>query len=281
MFKIKCNLPCGKEIYVNEINNEMYIALHKFVLNEDYLGFYNLLDTLIINDEQIELSLLDKFYIYLTIYIYCIKSYIELEATSVESYMMRGQEKIDLSEALERIGKVSNNSMFLEMDSKIGKIKIEYTLPKNFEIINEKLVFNPISGIKKIYKDDICYKISTEKDYKSIENLIFSTENYYKLIKEIYNNFDRKIIIVPEKIELSILNYATYIYFAKNFFCGNLKYIYDCIFLCSTELHIQPSEFKKMSPIESEMLIVEYIKKRKEEEKRQREKNNSQNEFEL
>ena len=76
MYKIKATLPSGKIVYIPEINNGLYYDLHKHILNEDYEGFYNCLNEHIAHScpEIYDLNLLDKFYIYITLYIYCIKA---------------------------------------------------------------------------------------------------------------------------------------------------------------------------------------------------------------
>ena len=81
MFKFKCKLPSKKVVYCEEITNETYISLHKYVMNNDLLGFYKELDGHIAKTvpEICSLDLLDKVYIYLSIRVYSISDAIELK----------------------------------------------------------------------------------------------------------------------------------------------------------------------------------------------------------
>lgn len=90
MFKFKCKLPSKKVVYCEEITNETYISLHKYVMNNDLLGFYKELDGHIAKTvpEIYSLDLLDKVYIYLSIRAYSISDAIELKTDnfSIKTY---------------------------------------------------------------------------------------------------------------------------------------------------------------------------------------------------
>ena len=119
-FEIKCKVPSGKKIYVKELNNKTYIALHKFIMNDDLEGFYRTLDNHILSsyEEAYELSILDKLFIYLSIYAYSIKAQIELSARTIDRF---GQQEVySIFDVLDEIQNIKIKNINETFETKQG-----------------------------------------------------------------------------------------------------------------------------------------------------------------
>lgn len=275
MYKIKATLPSGKIVYIPEINNGLYYDLHKHILNEDYEGFYNCLNEHIAHScpEIYDLNLLDKFYIYITLYTYCIKAELEL-SSNIESFMQ--QNTYSLFDALENIQDIKINDLVLDLDTKIGNAKCVITVPSQLELIDNILTFNPLSGIKKININSQDYFIKSKEDKDTLA-LILTSDNYNKIINEILKNYNYTLKIIENKIELPLLSNFTFEYFAKSLYYSDMGYQMDLQYIFMRHLNVSPSEFKEMTPIDTNIFLLKFLKEKKEEQKAREETENSNN----
>lgn len=280
MFKIKCKLPSGNTVYVREMTLELYIALHKYILSDDYFGFYQALDEHIATtvSDIGQKSIFDKFYIYISIYAFSVKSTLELTPTDVTQYIAGG-ETFNLFESLEDMSYQTIETNALKINNGNKEIILYLNFPTKLEVVNDKITFDPLSAVYKLTIDNKNYNVMADNDYKALEQLI-STENYYLLIDEILNKYNIPIPIIKNKIELPALLNQTYEYFAKNFFCTDLKNLFDQMYMCARHLNINPSVFMNMSPIDAEVILLKFIAEKKAEaaeREKQKMANNKEN----
>lgn len=265
-FEIKCKVPSGKKIYVKELNNKTYIALHKFIMNGDLEGFYRTLDNHILSsyEEAYELSILDKLFIYLSIYAYSIKAQIELSARTIDRF---GQQEIySIFDVLDEIQNIKVKNINETFETKQGLAIIEIGLPTQFEEIDDEFTFNPLSAIKKINLNSQNYILRTPEDFKVL-NLIFTPENYYKLTNLIIQNFNFNIPLIKDRVELPILSNITYKFIAESLYYNDLDYILTTVYSLLKHLNLAPSEYYQLTPADSEILLLKLIKDKKEEQK--------------
>lgn len=267
-FKIKCTVPSGRTFYIPEIDNSEYYIIHKYILNEDYTGFYDFLNECISETcpEIYDLNLLDKFYIYLTIYAYSIKSNIELQSDGIESFGMPNV--YSLFDTLEKLEQIKYSDVNLSLESKIGQtIDVVLTIPSKLETFNDILTFDPVSGIKKIKINSQDYLLEKKDDF-AVLDYILTSENYNKIIESILKNFNFIIEIAKGRIELPLLNASTPKYIADSLFYGDLNYQLDVQYLFMRHLNVSPNDYKTMTPADSNILMMKFIAEKKEEEKR-------------
>lgn len=265
-FEIKCKVPSGKKIYVKELKNKTYIALHKFVMNNDLEGFYRTLDNHISSSfEEIQsLSILDKLFIYLSIYAYSIKAQIELSSKTIDKF---GQEEIySIFEVLEEMQNIKVKNITESFETKQGTVLIEIGLPTQFEEVDDEFTFNPLSAVKKVNLNSQNYVLKTPEDFKVL-NFIFTPENYYKLTNLIIQNFNFNIPLIKGKVELPILSNVTYKFIAESLYYNDLDYILTTIYSLLKHLNLAPSEYSQLTPADSEILLLKLIKDKKEEQK--------------
>lgn len=278
-FKINVTLPSGREVKLLEIKNDLYFALHKYVLNGDIPGFYELLDGHI--KETVPafdgLSIYDKFFIYLALYAFSVKSVIELKITSIELF---GQNRThSLFDALDfmmdEYEKVPETICLKNVETKIGPADIILGMPKNLDYEGDIMPFNTLSSVYKIKHGDDEFKVSTNEDYSVLENIL-TLDNFTEIGRTVAQNYNIIIPLVKGQIEIPILNPATFISLAKSLYYSDMDYQFDMQYVCLRHLNMPPSDFLSMTPADSLILWLKFVKE-KEEEKKQTEnaKNNS------
>ena len=136
MFKFKCKLPSKKVVYCEEITNETYISLHKYVMNNDLLGFYKELDGHIAKTipEIYSLDLLDKVYIYLSIRVYSISDAIELKTDNFFN-----KDLYSLFDTLDNLRETFFEPIETIIETKSGNAKFKINCPFLFEEIDDEV----------------------------------------------------------------------------------------------------------------------------------------------
>lgn len=278
-FKINVTLPSGREVKLLEIKNDLYFALHKYVLNGDIPGFYELLDGHIKETVPAfnSLSIYDKFFIYLALYAFSVKSVIELKITSIEFF---GQNRThSLFDALDfmvdEYEKIPEMICLKNIETKIGPTDIILGMPKKLDYEGDMMPFNTLSSVYKIKRGDDEFTVNTDEDYLVLENIL-TLDNFTEINRTIAQNYNIIIPLVKGQIEIPILNPATFTSLAKSLYYSDMDYQFDMQYVCLRHLNMQPSEFLSMTPADSLILWLKFVKE-KEEEKKQAEntKNNS------
>lgn len=276
-FKIKCKLPSGLKIYVSELKNDSYLALHKFILNNDLEGFYNLLDNHIKDDyDQVKnLDILDKLYLYLSLYTYCIKSTIELQNKNINFFNQ--EESYSLFDTIENLQTINIKTIKKEFNTKQGLAKLEIGIPKQFDEINNEFTFNPLTSVKNININAQNYILNNPEDYKILE-YIFTLENYYELTTLIIQNFNVNIILVPGKIELPLLSNKTYQFIAESLYYSDLDYQLTSLYSLQKYLNLSPTDYYNFTPADTQIILLKLIKDKQDEQKEAEKQNNRSNE---
>lgn len=278
MFKIKALVPSGKTYYINELKNDLYFASSKFILNEDYFGFYTALDNhLRITIPNIDtVNLLDKLYLYIILYATCVKSSIILPAESITE--LESPPAIDLFEVLTSLTEISTVTKRFTINTSVGQAVLDIFYPTKLEDINDTVIFDPISAIKTFTVNENTYKVETEEDRSTLSSLI-PADSYYQLIQFIIDNFNSLIIFYKNKIEIPLFSQYFFKYFANNIFYGGLQYQFDLMYLLQRHLNLSIFDFKNMSPADSEMLFTKLVKEKEEEKKAAEVENDKEKEF--
>lgn len=276
MFKFKCKLPSKKVVYCEEITNETYISLHKYVMNNDLLGFYKELDGHIAKTvpEIYSLDLLDKVYIYLSIRAYSISDAIELKTDNFFN-----KDLYSLFDTLDNLRETFFEPTETIIETKSGNAKFKINCPFLFEEIDDELLPDILSGVKNINLNSQEFCLETSKDLLAL-NYLITPENYNKLNDLILQKYNINIIFAKGKIELPLLSHLTYRFIAESLFFNDLDGLYTLSYFLLRHLNLSLSDFNKMSPIESTIFMSKLIKE-KEEEREAEEKNNSNNKNEF
>lgn len=276
MFKFKCKLPSKKVVYCEEITNETYISLHKYVMNNDLLGFYKELDGHIAKTvpEIYSLDLLDKVYIYLSIRVYSISDAIELKTDNFFN-----KDLYSLFDTLDNLRETFFEPIETIIETKSGNAKFKINCPFLFEEIDDELLPDILSGVKNINLNSQEFCLETSKDLLAL-NYLITPENYNKLNDLILQKYNINIIFAKGKIELPLLSHLTYRFIAESLFFNDLDELYTLSYSLLRHLNLSLSDFNKMSPIESTIFMSKLIKE-KEEEREAEEKNNSNNKNEF
>jgi hypothetical protein len=266
-FKIKCIVPSKKKVYVSELSNEMFLALQKFILCEDLEGFYNCLDSLISTDE--ELTILDKVYCYIALFANCVRSNLELNDSSTPFFIQNNS--YSLFDCLENLDDLSISNILKTFDTKIGPVTLTLGIPTRYSTIDEVFTFDVLSSIRKITINNTDYILKTQEDLQAL-TYIFSPEIYYKLTEFIIKNFSITISIIQGKIEIPLLSGKTYKFIAESLFGGRIDTIFTTMYNLQRHLNLSVSDYLKLTPADSEVVLVKFIedkKKEKEEMERQ------------
>lgn len=274
MFKIKVITPAGKIYYVNELKNKLYFALHKFIINEDFLGFYTALDehirqTIIDIDN---LTLIDKLSIYLTIAASCIRSTIQLQASSINE--LENPPEINLIKILESL----NEFVIIPVKYTIGDMVFDLFYPTKLEEVDDTITFDPLSSIRSVMINQNIYKIETEKD-KQVLNSLIPVDSYYDLIKFIMDTFNQVIIFYKGKIEIPLLNQYFFKYLANNIFYAGIQSQFDLMYLLQKHINLSISDFMDLSPADTGVLFAKLIQEKEEEKNALNEQNSDKKEF--
>lgn len=274
MFKIKVITPAGKIYYVNELKNKLYFALHKFIINEDFLGFYTALDEHIrqtVADID-NLTLIDKLSIYLTIAASCIRSTIQLQANSINE--LENPPEINLIKILESL----NEFVIIPVKYTIGDMVFELFYPTKLEEVDDTITFDPLSAIRSVIINQNIYKIETEKD-KQVLNSLIPVDSYYDLIKFIMDTFNQVIIFYKGKIEIPLLNQYFFKYLANNIFYAGIQAQFDLMYLLQKHINLSISDFMDLSPADTGVLFAKLIQEKEEEKNALDEQNSDKKEF--
>lgn len=278
MFKIKAAVPSGKVYYINELKNELYFATNKFILNEDYFGFYRSLDDhLRVTIPNIDsVNLLDKLYLYIILFATCVKGSIPIQAKSIIE--LENPPAIELFSVLESLSEINVVPKQYIVETTLGQATLDIFYPTKLEDINNTVIFDPISAIRTCSLNGQVYKVENEED-RELLNTLITTDSYYQLIQFIIENFNSMIIFYKGRLELPILSQYFFKYFANNIFYGGLQYQFDLMYLLQRHLNVSISDFKNMSPVDSEILFAKLVKEKEEEKKSMEKENNQEKEF--
>lgn len=278
-YKLKGNLPSGKIVYFEELKNDLYLAIHKILINDDKESFFKLLDEHFLKTipNFNELDLLDKIYLYILLYVYSIKPVIELNPDSVNTLFDEEVNRINLASVIEQLEELNiSRTNELKLKSKIGDITIKYGLPKKLENIEGKLTFEPLSSITNIIINEDDYKV--ENDQLGLLEKILSPDNYYTLIKDITEVYNKIIVIKKGQIEIPLLHIEMFNFIAYGLYNSSLDNVFTLMYSLNKHLHITIQDFFLLTPFDTRV-IFEKLADDKEKENKANEDamNNSKN----
>lgn len=257
MFKIKVQLPSGKNIRLAELKNRDYQVILKYCENTDLEGLNNFFDTLI-DEEYKTFDIIDKFYILLTLRMIFLEP--DLSFTDNSGHVIR----FNISNILEKIDHFQND---FERVINIQNFTVELGLPNliYFRDINDIY----ISTIKCIKLNNNTLNFNTltleekEEILSHIPNTLFSHINNY--ISQISKQLQTFVIVEQntafniDEINTNIIS-NEFMGFILSVFSTGLKNFFDIMYVFTTKLNIDGNTFLNLTPLDTRVLINIYNK---------------------
>lgn len=236
------------------------MILLKFLNGENFKGFYNALDTLILKSipNFDDLDICDKAYIYVAYYFYSIRSSITIKNEKIDSI------EVPLTYILDSI---ENNYKKESVNIKFHNWNAKIHYPK-------KLIFDEANTISIDFLSGLCYieniKITSEQleslrksvSTKLINDVEYEIKKNFTLDVEIAKNIPQTNNIVENILAPSVFYSIAYIYkeLLENFY--NMQY------LLTHYVRVDWQSLLNMTPIETTILYKNFIQdKEKQNEK--------------
>lgn len=252
--------PSGKRYNLKELTNKEYLVLLKFLNGENYKGFYNALDKLILESipDFLSLDICDKAYIYIAYYFYSIRSSIAIKGEKIDSI------EVPLNYMLDSI---ETNYIKDIIDIKFHSWKAKIHYPTKFIFDEENtLLIDFLSGLRSIEN----IEITSEQ----LESLRKSTPT--KLINEVEHEIKKNLSLEVEvaknlpgvqNIVENILNPSIF-YSIAFIYKELLDNFYNMQYLLSHYVRVDWESLLNMTPIETTILYKNFIEdKEKQNEK--------------
>lgn len=245
--------PSGKSFNLKEMCNKEYLILLKFLNGENYKGFYEALDSLIMESipEFIELDICDKAYIYIACFYYSVRSAISLKSQKVDAV------EVPLTVMLDSIeNNYKSNHINIVIDNK-WKCSLHYPKYLLFDD-NNSIFIDKLSGLREIASIKIENKAKIDTLREALPTKLINDIEY-----NIDKNFDNDIVIseggvavakVTEKALSPSLFYSiAFIYkdMIENFY--NMQY------LITHYIRVDWESVLKMTPVETTILYKNFI----------------------
>lgn len=252
--------PSGKHFNLKELTNKEYLVLLKFLNGENFQGFYNALDTLILESipEFLDLDICDKAYIYIAYYFYSIRSSISIKNEKISSI------EVPLTYMLDSIENNYKKELisikFYNRDA-----KIHYPKKLVFDETNIILI-DFLSGLRFIENIDITNKklesLRNSVSIKVLNDIEYEIKKHLNFEVEIAKNIPNVKSISENILNSSLFYSIAYIYkeLLENFY--NMQY------LLTHYIKVDWESLLKMTPIETTILYKNFIEdKEKQNEK--------------
>lgn len=251
--------PSGRKCILNEIKNDSYFILLKYIQAQDYSGFFSSLDSLILETipDFLEFDILDKASIYLAMSFYSVHNSIFIGNKIFGTTELNLNMVIDaIEEEYKSLPKYFNYSLD-------NKIDLKLSLPKVIDADHKGISINYISGIQSIKNIPITTleeinKVSRELPTRfsiKIEQII---KKHYSQECTIYEDFSINLIS-PEIFYLIFQVYSE-----------KLEDYYELLYYLFEYLKWDYNTYSKFTPLETRALFNLY-KEDKEKQAQERE----------
>lgn len=270
-FFISINITENRVVKFLQLKNEQYFNLLKFIQNQDYSNLedcFNCILQDLILDKTIYTSLnfIDKLICLLAIRSICIAPDIEFES----------KEKIKLSKktSIYSIYKQLEDISYKERYTINNEITINLNIPKkiyyaSFDDIVEGCIESVEIGDEIIYLDQ--QSVEFKADY--INNLpgeVFTRAKEY--LDNLETNLNTYTLIKGdtslklEQIDLSLLK-NTGFGLLSSIYKDNLLNFYNLMYIFTSKIKASLSDYYKLTPAESSLLLTFYVKEQEETKK--------------
>lgn len=256
-FKIKVQLPSGKNIRINELKNKDYLVILKYCENLDLEGLDEIFNILFFK-EELSLDIIDKFYLLLTVRMLFIEPDLIFADASSNSI------KYSISNILEKIDHFEND---FERVINVQDFTVTLGLPNIIYFKDVSAIYN--STIKTIiYKNNVINFSTLSNEEKEqvlahMPNTIFSHINkHITLISQQLKDF----VIIDKNEHFNIAEVNTniisneFMSFILSIFSTGLKNFFELLYAFSTKIQIGGPTFYDLSPLDSRVIINIYNK---------------------
>lgn len=242
------------------MSNREYLILLKFLNGENFKGFYNALDKLILESIPSfnELDICDKAYIYVAYYFYSVRSSISIKSDKVDSA------EVPLTRMLDSLEK-NYNKEYVNIKFHKWNAKIHYPTTLIFDETNSLLI-DYLSALRSVEGIEITSQ-NLESLRKSIPlKLINDIE--YEVRKSFSLNVEicKDIASLPSIVE-NILNPAIF-YSIALIYKDLLDNFYSMQYLLTHYVRVSWDSLLDMTPVETAILYKNFV----EDKERQNEK---------
>jgi len=253
--------PSGKKLKLNELTNNEYLILLKFLNGDNYEGFYNSLNSLIIKTipDFEELDIIDKAYIYIAFYFYSVKASIGVKAEKFDMV------EVPLTQILDSIENAYHKQTKITKIFKWEKCEIGY--PTLIEFDNDEININFASGIKSINDISLTNENKSDLSKNAPLQILNEIERFIK------TNFDNDIYFVQNQIGVkdikdTLLNPGLF-YSIAYIYKDSLEQFYNMMYLMTHYVRIPWNSLLEMTPIELNIVHKSFIEDKEEQNKRQ------------
>jgi len=269
VFSIELDLPSGKTIRVNELNNEDYLPILKFCHNSDFKGLNLYFEKLYLTPD---LDIFDRFFVLL----YVRKLFVGSKLAFV------GKDDVDISYSIDDIlEKLLDNHTSVEKELSVDGLTVLVDIPVGsyFQSIDDLYQYT-IRQVR--YKDNIIDFTSISYDEKN-QILDRLPTAMFVLIQEYLTDlsnslFDLTIIEENKDFDISEININVIgngvIYFMSSIFKLDLLYFYETLYNYNQFISNGSGDFFNLTFNEVKLLLkihAERVQKENEEiEKKER-----------
>ena len=258
-FNVEIVLPSGRKCRVKELHNREYLAIIKFVQNNDFVGVSRLFDELFIEPDM---NIFDRFYLLIYIRMLFVEGNIAL---NVEDK----QVDVQLSAILDKL-----EANYVDLETKFEDSGIEITLDlpciSYYEHIDELF----IATIKNVRIADSVVEFNTlsnEEQVQVMDNLPASMfKHINRFIQTIQDNLldialvDEDKSIGVERMSIDIIGNGV-MQFISNIYSTDLSSFYKLIYMFQNTIMPGSNLFFELSPIETKIILNEHSSRVKDE----------------
>ena len=253
--------PSGKKCKLYEIKNREYLILLKFLTGDNFEGFYEFLNSLIIKSipEFLSYDIVDKAYVYIAFYFYSVKTSIGVKAQKFDAV------EVSLLTILDSI-----ENAYIKGPKKCKFYKwenCEINYPTLIEIEDDRFSINFVSGLKSINGIEL-----TEKNILEISRFapLQSLNELENNIRQAFNNdiYFVKNIAGVDEIKDNLINPGLF-YSIAYIYKESLENFYNMLYLMCHYVRIQWESLLDMTPVELNIIHRDFIEDKEEQSKQQ------------
>lgn len=247
--------PSGRYCEVRDITNEEYLVMVKFIESENYKGFFQCLDEIVIRNipDFDSFNIIDKCYVYIAMCMYSVRATITVNNKQI------GEQLVTLSLILNNI-ESSYQEKWFEYEIKKGAI-LTFGYPTSFSIEDNMPVIDWFSGFKKFndieVTDEMRDKLKSNlkaKDLMAIEQIARET---FDIVVDLFQGVPMNEMKMNLCSESLIMN-------GMYFFKYSLEGLYMEMYSCCKHLKMSFTDYMKRSHVETEMFLS-FAKKESQE----------------
>ena len=252
-YKIKTIIPSlSSTVFLDQFNNKNLLDISKFISSNDDIGLSDYLDNLV--KDVPSKNNFDKTFALLNLRMICISNELKIKVSQGGSPM---NYKFNIGTLLV---KLLNSGSSTITDFKKDDLKFTFTHPSKLYYSNFIEFLLDITYDFKVENVNIDYKkLSVKSKTKLLTSLkkeiIKELKEHFKLNQKIYTT------LTFENGERNVSFYDnTFFYFLKFVFNYNISNLYNKMYLTCNALNMSFSEYKSLTPAETDVLIAIYKK---------------------